>query len=220
MTPALSQARVGPVAQPQRQPQPRRDRGCGLATISPAAVRQRLLRRPAALWGGGDTSGSGAAATPLAAALMSAVQLLAALQLAVPLPAAADGSDFTLRSQAVGEGAEEDTYFETVPQGLASADSSTAPRLGALIEGPKGKQVQQCTRKCVPTCIRGGQGAPGLGPMSLRWVRRFACLQRGCDGRADAELLSGAAGHARCPAESRWYARAASRPVQAGDCGV
>lgn len=55
-------------------------------------------------------------------------------------------------------------------QGLASADVSTAPRLGSLIEGPLGKQVQQCTRRCVPTCIRGGQGAPGLGPMSLRCV--------------------------------------------------
>lgn len=55
-----------------------------------------------------------------------------------------------------------------VPQGLSSADSSTAPRLGSLLEGPKGKQIQQCTRKCVPTCIRGGQGSPGLGPMSVR----------------------------------------------------
>ena len=89
---------------------------------------------------------------------------------ALPLPASADGGDFTLRSQAPAgsEEAAEEQYFETVPQGLSSSDSSTAPRLGSLIEGPRGKAVQQCARKCVPTCIRGGQGAPGLGPMSLR----------------------------------------------------
>ena len=26
----------------------------------------------------------------------------------------------------------------------------------------------QCTQKCVATCIRGGQDAPGLGPLSFR----------------------------------------------------
>lgn len=41
----------------------------------------------------------------------------------------------------------------------APADKETGPRLGSLIEGPKGKQVQNCARRCVQTCIRGGQGA-------------------------------------------------------------
>ncbi|GAB4820899.1 hypothetical protein N2152v2_007945 [Parachlorella kessleri] len=81
-------------------------------------------------------------------------------------PALANTSNFTVRPQE----SEEEQYFITVPQDLSSADGARdkAPRLGALIEGPKGKQVQQCTRTCVPTCIRGGQGAPGLGPMSVR----------------------------------------------------
>ncbi|EFN58627.1 hypothetical protein CHLNCDRAFT_140852 [Chlorella variabilis] len=95
----------------------------------------------AAPWGGGCGGG-----TPLAAVLLSAVQVLAALQLVLPLPAAADGGDFTLRSEPAA-GDVEDEYFETVPQGLNSADSSTAPRLGALLEGPKGKQITQCVRK-------------------------------------------------------------------------
>ncbi len=119
--------------------------------------------RPQLAWmsGGGNVNGGG----PLAAALLS---VLTALQLVLmPLPSAADGGDFTLRSQPSAEDANED-YFETVPQGLASADSSTAPRLGALLEGPKGKQITQCVRKCVPTCLRGGQGSPGLGPMTMR----------------------------------------------------
>lgn len=178
-----------------------------------AAVTQQ--RWPAAAdqqrSGGGGSSGG---AQPL---LLAAVQVLAALQLVLPPPSLADGNDFTIRSAPPAGDVEED-YFETVPQGLDSTDSSTAPRLGSLIEGPKGKkarrglwsclcaglwgapgaaslpslqrrsssgsdapvqrrrapragsvvQVQQCTRKCVPTCIRGGQGSPGLGPMTLR----------------------------------------------------
>ena len=148
-----------------------------------------------------SSSGGGSGARPpwAAAALLSAVQVVAALHMVVALPAAADDGDFTLRSQPpAGQEQEDDTYFETVPQGLNSADSSNGPRLGSLIEGPKGKQVramacllpdspillpcarpahhqrscaaqiQQCTRKCVPTCLRGGQGAPGLGPMTMR----------------------------------------------------
>lgn len=78
-----------------------------------------------------------------------------------------DDGSFTLSSRPA-EGDVEDQYFQTVPQGLDAADGKKAPRLGALLAGPKGKQVQACARKCVPTCIRGGQGAPGLGPMSVR----------------------------------------------------
>ncbi|KAL4457482.1 hypothetical protein ABPG75_012347 [Micractinium tetrahymenae] len=127
------------------------------------------LQRPFAAATVQRSGGGSGSAQPLAAALLAAVQTIAALQLAVAAPALADGSDFRISSQAPGpEAAEEEQYFETVPQGLSSADSSTAPRLGSLLEGPKGKQIQQCTRKCVPTCIRGGQGSPGLGPMSVR----------------------------------------------------
>lgn len=84
-------------------------------------------------------------------------------------PAAlANTENFTIDARPSGN-SEEDEYFQTVPQGLSSADDEAkAPRLGSLLEGPKGKDVQQCARKCVPTCIRGGQGAPGLGPMSVR----------------------------------------------------
>lgn len=35
-------------------------------------------------------------------------------------------------------------------------------RLGSFLEGGKRKEVESCTRKCVPTCIRGGEGAGGL----------------------------------------------------------
>jgi hypothetical protein len=78
--------------------------------------------------------------------------------------------NFTFEARPTGGEEAEDEYFETVPQGLSSSDDANeprVPRLGSLLEGPKGKEIQQCTRKCVPTCIRGGQGAPGLGPMSV-----------------------------------------------------
>lgn len=117
---------------------------------------------------------------PAELSLPPAALLSSALQ-ALPLPAAADDGDFTLSSRGGSEEEFEEQYFETVPQGLSSEDSSTAPRLGSLIEGPRGKAVQQCARKCVPTCIRGGQGAPGLGPMSLRCVLRGIA---GCEERA------------------------------------
>jgi hypothetical protein len=28
--------------------------------------------------------------------------------------------------------------------------------------------VTACARRCIPGCIRGGAGAPGLGPLTLR----------------------------------------------------
>jgi hypothetical protein len=64
-------------------------------------------------------------------------------------------------------------YFQTVPQGLDSDDdkdgkNSRPVKLSTLLEGPKGKEIQQCARRCTSTCIRGGQGAPGIGPMALR----------------------------------------------------
>lgn len=91
---------------------------------------------------------------------------------------------------------QEEQYFQTVPQGLDSSDDGekkNVPRLSSYLEGPRGKEIQQCARRydtmanllalhfcdsrliylfflnrCTSTCIRGGQGAPGLGPMAVR----------------------------------------------------
>jgi hypothetical protein len=54
------------------------------------------------------------------------------------------------------------------PQSLASAPRVTAPPLSALTRGPRGAEVSACARRCVPGCVRGGPGAPGLGPLTLR----------------------------------------------------
>jgi hypothetical protein len=165
-------------SQPQTRPSGAQHRR--QATIHAAQQPRQMAGRPAAARTKSGAGAPAAASLPLSTQaalpsilLLSAVQLLASLQLVLAPPAAADGGDFTIRSEAAAEDAE-DQYFETVPQGLNSADSSTAPRLGALIEGPKGKQVQQCVRKCVPTCVRGGQGSPGVGPMTFRCAH--ACV--------------------------------------------
>lgn len=121
-----------------------------------------------------------------------------AAQAVPPLPASANTADFTLDVRPSERDVQEE-YFQTVPQGLSSADEAPkGPRLGSLLEGPKGKEVQQCTRKCVPTCIRGGQGAPGLGPMSVRkeivvfkegYRTRTYCLSEWCDLHASAACV-------------------------------
>jgi len=48
------------------------------------------------------------------------------------------------------------------------AVDANGPRLGALVSGKNKGAIESCTRKCVPTCVRGGEGAPGLGPLSVR----------------------------------------------------
>ncbi|XP_024397544.1 uncharacterized protein [Physcomitrium patens] len=52
--------------------------------------------------------------------------------------------------------------FEDVPQTLSGGDK------GQRIQKPKSAKAESCTRKCVSTCIRGGAGAPGEGPLNVR----------------------------------------------------
>lgn len=67
--------------------------------------------------------------------------------------------------------AEREFYIEDIPQGLSSGEStreSRGPNLATLIKGPNGKEIEKCATKCIATCTRGGSGAPGLGPISVR----------------------------------------------------
>jgi len=64
--------------------------------------------------------------------------------------------------------AESEFYVEDIPQGLNSADARAAPNLKTLTKGANGKEIEKCATKCIATCTRGGSGAPGLGPLSVR----------------------------------------------------
>ncbi len=43
------------------------------------------------------------------------------------------------------------------------------------IQRPKSAKAESCTRKCVSTCIRGGAGAPGEGPLNVRRYVNLCC---------------------------------------------
>ena len=102
------------------------------------------------------------------ATVIVVVPLLLGVALITPPPAEGNTENYTIDVRP-SENDPEDQYFQTVPQGLSSEDQGPkGPKLSSYLEGPKGREVQQCTRKCVPTCIRGGQGAPGLGPFAVR----------------------------------------------------
>jgi hypothetical protein len=99
---------------------------------------------------------------------------IAATQIAVvttlvTAPALANTENYTIDVRP-SENDVEEQYFQTVPSGLSISEDDKAPRkaLGPMLNGKKGKEVQNCVRKCVPTCTRTGQGSPGLGPMTAR----------------------------------------------------
>ncbi len=57
--------------------------------------------------------------------------------------------------------ADDTDTFENVPQQLQRQDTPAPRLLSSIVSGPKKKEIEGCTRKCVPTCIRAGEGAEG-----------------------------------------------------------
>ncbi|KAL5699789.1 hypothetical protein ACHQM5_030644 [Ranunculus cassubicifolius] len=53
--------------------------------------------------------------------------------------------------------------MSNVPQTLSADDCKKA-----RIQRPKSRDAERCTVKCVTTCIRGGAGSPGEGPLNAR----------------------------------------------------
>ncbi|KAL6603527.1 hypothetical protein ACP70R_043888 [Stipagrostis hirtigluma subsp. patula] len=53
--------------------------------------------------------------------------------------------------------------FSNIPPSLSGADGKQE-----RIKHPRSAKALQCTSKCVATCIRGGGGAPGEGPLNVR----------------------------------------------------
>lgn len=100
-----------------------------------------------------------AMATALAAALVSTALLGTA-----PRPAAAAAaSQPPPPLTAPGTGRSMD-----YPAALSAPDLAASPprrRLSQLTADPA---VATCLRRCMPGCVRGGAGAPGLGPAAVR----------------------------------------------------
>ncbi|XP_012087280.1 uncharacterized protein LOC105646115 isoform X2 [Jatropha curcas] len=64
------------------------------------------------------------------------------------------------------EGAE---TLSNIPQTLSGECASSAKECKKpRIQRPKSTKAESCTVKCVNTCIRGGEGSPGEGPLNIR----------------------------------------------------
>ncbi|XP_072149458.1 uncharacterized protein [Setaria viridis] len=60
--------------------------------------------------------------------------------------------------------------FSNIPPTLSGGDGKAE-----RIKHPKSAKALQCTTKCVGTCIRGGGGAPGEGPLNVRSILCSPC---------------------------------------------
>ncbi|XP_024543588.1 uncharacterized protein LOC9661898 isoform X2 [Selaginella moellendorffii] len=64
-------------------------------------------------------------------------------------------------SNALAEISEKDTY-NNVPRDIQGSEKA------ARIQRPISPKAERCTQKCVSTCIAGGAGGPGEGPLNIR----------------------------------------------------
>jgi len=91
------------------------------------------------------------------------------------LASAAAGASIEAPQQQQQQQAETET-LSNIPQTLSGGEcASVSPKdcKKARIQRPKSRKAESCTIKCVTTCIRGGEGSPGEGPLN---VRRFVLL--------------------------------------------
>ncbi|XP_043710347.1 uncharacterized protein LOC122659282 [Telopea speciosissima] len=58
--------------------------------------------------------------------------------------------------------------LSNIPQMLSGECASPIDCKKARIQRPKSRKAESCTIKCVTTCIRGGAGSPGEGPLNAR----------------------------------------------------
>nr|GMN19224.1 hypothetical protein TIFTF001_042838 [Ficus carica]GMN20159.1 hypothetical protein TIFTF001_043014 [Ficus carica] len=58
--------------------------------------------------------------------------------------------------------------LENIPQMLSGECVQPKDCKKPRIQKPKSRKAESCTIKCVTTCIRGGDGSPGEGPLNVR----------------------------------------------------
>jgi len=109
-------------------------------------------------------------AAPLLALLASAAFARPALALPPPPQPAAVESPLAPSASSSARGPLPGTGRQMDYPSALSAPPEGPPRrlLSELTSGPDGPAVSSCLRKCMPGCVRGGAGAPGLGPATLR----------------------------------------------------
>lgn len=86
------------------------------------------------------------------------------------LASAAAGASIEAPQQQQQQQAETET-LSNIPQTLSGGEcASVSPKdcKKARIQRPKSRKAESCTIKCVTTCIRGGEGSPGEGPLNVR----------------------------------------------------
>ncbi|KAK6263831.1 hypothetical protein SCA6_019265 [Theobroma cacao] len=58
--------------------------------------------------------------------------------------------------------------LSNIPQTLSGECASSKDCKKPRIQRPKSRKAESCTTKCLATCIRGGVGSPGEGPLNIR----------------------------------------------------
>lgn len=58
--------------------------------------------------------------------------------------------------------------LSNIPQTLSGVCASPKDCKKPRIQRPNSRKAESCTIKCVNTCIRGGEGSPGEGPLNIR----------------------------------------------------
>ncbi len=78
-----------------------------------------------------------------------------------------------------------------------TAEALRNPQLGRLMAGPKKAEIITCTRKCLPACVRGGEGgrAAPWGPHAGCWPGSAICTR--------VPALTPGLRHMRCSAAAR-----------------
>lgn len=74
----------------------------------------------------------------------------------------------TAASLAEQERESDSETLSNIPQELSGECPTLKDCRKPRIQRPKSRKAESCTTKCVNTCIRGGEGSPGEGPLNIR----------------------------------------------------
>ncbi|XP_027341948.1 pollen receptor-like kinase 4 isoform X2 [Abrus precatorius] len=82
-----------------------------------------------------------------------------------------------IASVATADATPEPETLSNIPQTLSGECPLPKDCKKPKIQKPKSRKAETCTIKCVTTCIRGGQGSPGEGPLNV--IRPLVVFKQG-----------------------------------------